>query len=238
MDVYNIGIFRYEGLYVGMPSLFHRTGRVSKDWPGFNELPVVQEYLPGYRQSGDWSGFHDVQLACSRDLKTWKRLGNRKPFIGSSPRRAGAYDLACVLPPSAPVVRGDELWFYYTAGMAYGLVLARGTDGHEYGIGLAVLRRDGFISLDADKTQGTIVTKPFKVPGSKMFVNVDAPTGELLLEVLDRNGKVLAASVPMKGDLPREQVKWQKGDLARLKGRTVSIRFTLRNTSLYSYWLQ
>ena len=42
-------------------------------------------------------GFHLVQLACSRDLKNWKRLGDRQPFIGASPRGGGAYDLTGVL---------------------------------------------------------------------------------------------------------------------------------------------
>ena len=41
VDVYNMGIFRYEGLYVGMPSMFHRTGRVSKVSRGGQSGPVM-----------------------------------------------------------------------------------------------------------------------------------------------------------------------------------------------------
>ena len=50
--------------------------------------------------------------------------------------------------------------------------------------------------------------------------------------------EVLAASGPIKGDLPRAEVKWRKGNIADLKGKAVSLRFTLQNASLYSYWLQ
>ena len=35
--------------------------------------------------SGNWSGFHHVQLACSRDLLNWTRLGERQPFLDLSP---------------------------------------------------------------------------------------------------------------------------------------------------------
>ena len=39
---------------------------------------------------------------------------------------------------------------------------------------LAVLRRDGFISLDPTDTKDIIQTKPFTVSGYQLFVNVDA----------------------------------------------------------------
>ena len=42
----------------------------------------------------------------------------------------------------------------------------------------------------------------------------------------------------MKGDLVRGEVQWQKGNIADIKGKAVSLRFTLSKASLYSYWLQ
>ena len=56
--------------------------------------------------------------------------------------------------------------------------------------------------------------------------------------VLDRNGKVLARSESLTGDLLREPVKWTESEIADLKGQTVSVRFTLRNGRFYSYWLE
>ena len=236
VDMYNVGVFRYGGLYIALPSMFHQTGKVSKDWPGFDDPRIPEDMRKAYRESGDWSGFHDVQLACSRDLKTWQRLGDRKPFIGSSPLGAGAYDLACVLPPSFPVVRGDELWFYYTGGMNYGLVVDRGVNASAFAICLAVLRRDGFISLDAGETAGTLLTQPFAMPSGALYVNADAFSGEIRAEVLDEAGTVLAVSDPMQGDLLNGEVKWRNGGIAELKGQTVRLRFTLRGASFYSYW--
>ena len=88
VDVYNMGVFRYEGLYIGLPTMFHATGRV-----------------PNYPNT---DGFDLIQLAVSRELKSWTRLGDRQPFLGPSRTDSGAYDLTQLLSPSAPVVRDDE----------------------------------------------------------------------------------------------------------------------------------
>ncbi|MDA1055267.1 MAG: hypothetical protein O3C40_33010 [Planctomycetota bacterium] len=236
VDVYMKSIFVYEGLYIGMPAMYHQTGKVPGNWGGFDDLPISPHMLKLYRADGDWAGFHDVQLTCSRDLKNWKRLGDRKPFIGSSRLGSGAYDTANIKAPSRPVVRGDELWLYYTAGRYYGVVLDRPSHRLAGAICLAVLRRDGFISLDAGEQEGTVLTRSFKIPGKRLFVNVDASEGDLHAEVLDMKGKVLARSDSMKGDLARAEVKWRQDGIAAFAGEVVSIRFTLRNAEFYSYW--
>ncbi len=141
VDVYNMGVFRYEGLYIGMPAMYHAVGRI-----------------PNYPNT---DGFHLIQLVCSRDLKQWQRLGDRQTFIGPSRIDSGAYDLTQILPPSAPVVRDDELWFYYT-GLKWRSTFKYigkfpngehepipGRDRDGGAICLAVLRRDGFISFNS-----------------------------------------------------------------------------------------
>ena len=180
-------------------------------------------------------GFHEVQLVCSRDLKNWKRLGDRQPFIATSRTGAGAYDLTGIIGSSNAVMRGDELWFYYTSGK-----YRRQPDLVEpdsYGISLAVLRRDGFISLDGGDISGTLVTDVFTVSGTELLVNVDAVQGGLLVEVLNQEGEVVARSGAMSGDLLREQVEWVAGDIADLKSQNISLSFTIRNAQFYSYWL-
>ena len=51
-------------------------------------------------------------------------------------------------------------------------------------------------------------------------------------------GQVVALSEPLTGDLLREPVKWAEGNIAEMKARNVSLRFTLRNAQFYSYWLE
>lgn len=230
VDVYNMGVFRYEGLYVGTPAMYHAVGPV-----------------PNYPNT---DGFHLVQLACSRDLKVWQRVGGREPFIGPSPLGAGAYDLTQIIGPSCPVLRGDELWFYYT-GIKYRAcweyvgeypngehVPLPGLDTDTGAICLAVLRRDGFVSLDAADEEGAVITKPSLLSGARLYVNVNAVAGELRAEALDGQGGAVAASEPVKGDQPRARIQWREGGLASLKGLPVSLRFTLRNASFYSFWLE
>jgi len=240
VDVYNMGVFRYEGYYIGMPAMYHATGPV-----------------PNYPNT---DGFHLIQLTSSRDLKTWKRLGDRKAFIGPSPVGAGAYDQTQIIGPSSAVIRGDELWFYYT-GIKYRAsweyvgkypngehIPLPGLDPDTGAICLAVLRRDGFISLDAGAQKGTMLTEPFLLNVDKLFVNVDAiplnkggrglSKGELGVEVLDEHGTALATSNPVTGDLLRGEVDWRQGNLADLKGQTVNLRFMLRDARFYSYWME
>jgi len=215
-DVYNLGLFRYEGLYVGLPAVYYATG---KDAAGTNT-----------------DGFHLIQLACSRDLRTWQRLGDRRPFIGPSPVASGAYDLTQLLPPSAAVVHGDELWFYYT-GLKY-REPPKNADAKSGAVCLATLRRDGFISLDAGENAGTLVTRRFAAGGAKLCVNADAAGGNWNVEVLDDEGNAMATSETIAGDQRHAIVSWKSGDWAKLHGQTVHLRFTLRGTRFYSFWLE
>ena len=243
VQIYNMGVFRYEGIYIGLPSMYHHTGKVSTDWPGFDRLrlsPYIQECVNAH---GDYTGFYNIQMVCSRDLKNWRRLGERKPFIETSTLGAGAYDLQGLLGPSNAVVRGDELWFYYTGTKQYAFITSGEVPGYnDYypdtgAVCLAVLRRDGFISLDAGATVGVICTQPFTLTGDSLFVNADVPNGELGVEILSTDGDTLAASARLHGDYPAARIAWSEGNIAQFLGQTIRLRFTLRNGRFYAYWL-
>ncbi|MEC9092272.1 MAG: VCBS repeat-containing protein [Planctomycetota bacterium] len=213
-DIYNLGVFNYEGIYIGMPAVFHHTSK----------------------HEGNSEGFHLIQLACSRDLRHWKRLGNRKPFIGPSPVNGENYDLAQLLSPSAPLVRGDELWFYYS-GLRY---RATPDPPNPYmgAICLGVLRRDGFISVNANHQEGLLTTQPFYLRGKTLHVNINVKSsGSCFIEALDQSGNIIAVSNAIHGDQPRCEVGWLQGDFAAMKGQAVQLRFRLKNSSLYSFWI-
>jgi hypothetical protein len=55
---------------------------------------------------------------------------------------------------------------------------------------------------------------------------------------LDEEGKVLAVSSSVKGDLRRGELHWQQGHIVDLKGQVIRLRFLLRNARFYSYWLE
>ena len=203
-------IFRYEGLYIGLPAIFYRTAERDAD------------------------GFHHVQLVCSRDLRDWKRLGDRQAFIGPSPVGSGAYDLTQILPPTRPIRHGDELWFYYT-GIKYRSGAPKGA--RDLGaVCLAVLRRDGFISLDAGAESGSVTTQPFKLPSAKLRLNAAASRGFVQAALLDVNGQVRCEARPMSVDQLRGKVKWKSPPPSA--GSVVRLRLTARQAALFSYWFE
>ena len=236
VDTYNMGVFRYESVYIGTPSLYHAVGPV-----------------PNYPNT---VGFHLVQLAVSRDLKNWERVGDRRPFIGPSRRDSGAYDLTQLIGPSNALVRGDELWFYYTGikyrgGWRYEGTFPHGDHvplpGYEEDTGaicLAVLRRDGFVSLDAEAGEGVLLTRPLVWRGSSLWINAAAGEGEVEVEILDEDGVVLedwsrSQALPLSEDGVRLAVDWNgSGDLGNLEGQLVRLRFYLRNAELYAFWTE
>jgi hypothetical protein len=141
-------------------------------------------------------GYANVGM-CSRDLKTWQRLGDRKPFLGPSPLGAGAYDLSCLIGPSYPIFRGDELWFYYTGLKSYGGEFDDDGLGRDRSaICLAVLRRDGFISLNAAEEEGSVLTEPFLLPEGELHLNVSAPKGSVVVQMCDEKAAAIPAPVP------------------------------------------
>ncbi len=242
VQIYNMGVFYYEGHYIGLPSIYHHTGKVPPGWPGFEKLRLSPAMKDAVGKYGDYTGFYNIQLVTSRDLVHWQRVAERQPILEASPLGAGAYDIQTIIGPSAPVVRDDELWFYYTGIRHYAFV----TSGNEPGfddyypdkgaVCLAVLRRDGFVSLDAGAEPGTLLTKPFVLAGTTLHVNVDAKAGELNVTVLDGDGQTVAVSEPVTGNQPHAALRWKSGNLNSVKGKTVSLRLSLRNARLYSFW--
>ena len=247
VQCYNIGVFPYEGVHLGWLMFFYPTGI---------RLP----------EKTNTDGFNEMQLAMTRDLKTWTRLGNRQPFIATSrldKGLVGNYDRLQLNVTNQPVDRGDELWFYYTG-------MKRRVPQHDRyrngaprdpstlsaeeradwiedtlsAVYVSVLRRDGFVSLDAEESGGFLLTKPLKMAGDRLFLNLQAPEGEARVEVLDDTGGAVPGfglddSVAAAGDQVRVPAGWKGSDgVSGLAGRTVRLKIHLRDASLYSFWTE
>jgi hypothetical protein len=119
--------------------------------------------------------------------------------------------------------------------------------------GLATLRRDGFVSLDApadrlSRSPGlaprprAVTTRPVRFSGSHLFVNVDADGGELRAEVVDPDGNAIEGftadrCTAVSRDSTRAEVRWPGASLSDLVGEPVRFRFYLRGGRLYSFWV-
>ena len=105
------------------------------------------------------------------------------------------------------------------------------------------MRRDGFYSMDAGSTSGTLTTRPVKFTGKRLFVNVDNPAGSLQIEILDSNGQPIAPFTQVNCNVVSvnktlQEVTWTgAADLSSLIGQPVKFRFHLTNGSLYAFWV-
>jgi hypothetical protein len=222
-QIYGMPTDLYEGLYLGMFWI--------------------------YREGTD--GKIDTQLAVSRDGRHWKRVADRQTFLPNAPD--GARDDGMSRVVGRFIARGDTLYLYYSMvnGPHRGPKFPTVERKFPPAVGLVTLRRDGFVSLDAGETEGHVLTKPFVLPPGQLHLNADATPpspplhkggmGGVWVTVCDAEGKPLPGfeqSFPITGDRCRAMVRWNPGRLSQLRGRTVRLRFTLRQAKLFSYWFE
>ncbi|NLX22007.1 MAG: hypothetical protein GXY55_10130 [Phycisphaerae bacterium] len=176
---------------------------------------------------------NEILVGYTRDGFHWHRPW-RQPFAGVN-ETDGAWNWANVQScATGCVVMGDLLYFY---------VSGRGRSGEPASTGLAVLRRDGFVSMDAVDEPGVLTTRPVTFSGKHLFVNADAAGGELRVEILDRDGQPLERfakdrCLPITTDGTLHAVRWTEStDLAALAGRPVRFRFHLTHGELYAFWV-
>lgn len=191
---------------------------------------------------GSFPKITDIKIGFSRDGFHWDRP-DRRAFIAAT-RKDGDWDRGYVHTTTGVcLVVGDKLYFPFTA---YSGIAPDGKHRGMYtgaSVGMAVLRRDGFASMDAKERAGTLTTRPVKFNGSRLFVNAAPVGGELRVEVLDAQGKVVPGfsreeCVPVTDDHTLQAVAWKGGsDLAALRGKPVTFRFHLTKGSLYAFWV-
>ena len=202
-EFYTLLVFPYEDMYIGLLLILD---------PSY-ELKRIGK--------SNQCGPAEMQLVASRDMVDWQRLGDRKPFI---PRGGpGQFDWAAAWYSSLPIVKDDKLWFFYTGSclphtcepetLEKRLSMVKSAElPAKSSIGLATLRRDGFISLDAGNTGGHVLTKPFAWPqNGTLHLNTDAHGGEVTVSVCQPDGTPYPGyelSEPLTGDNPDTKVRW------------------------------
>ncbi|MAG36915.1 MAG: hypothetical protein CL878_11830 [Dehalococcoidia bacterium] len=196
----------------------------------------------------------EAQLVASRNLIHWHRAGSRQPVIARG--EPGTFDSHMIFYHSRPLTVGDEWWVYYVgfneghaAKALYDEALReqywadiRVGRRHFPAVGLAKVRRDGFVSRDAGAEGGTLTTRLLQPGGSGLELNASvAEGGAIAVEVQDEYGAALpgfdlADCTPVTGDSLRHTVHWgdRRGDDAWLE-RPVRLRFQLRDASLYTF---
>ena len=207
----------------------------------FYNCPVVAYqnmylgFMMVYRAEDDEGYFHGpmfMEIVTSRDGIHWLREeGDRPPMLECGPKRSFDHGMVTV---ASLLVVGDQLRIYYG-----------GFDGlHDYlpfhsGVGMAMLRKDGFASLDGDDNPGTFTTKRLKGLSGKLHLNCEAGGGLLQVEVLDAGGRVIPGYSKKTFNEPRgdgvdQVVSWEEHEELP-PGKVLRLRFSLKNASIYSF---
>lgn len=224
-EFYSLARFRMGDLTVGMMGVFSRTLNTK-----------------------------NVYLLCSRDGYNWQRVGQGRPFLDLGPE--DAWDSYMVEVATTPILFEDEVRIYYAGanvhhdwwqfGEKEGLDVPEargGWDGRQTALGLATLRREGFVSIDTNVREGVLVTRPLVSDGRRLFLNVwCGANGYLDVELADANDDVVpgfgrSACDTYHGDSTRHVVSWRgTTELPPdVMARGVKLRFYSRHCSLFAF---
>jgi len=133
--------------------------------------------------------------------------------------------------PGAP----NEFSLYATEGAW----LAKGTALRRY-----TLRLDGFVSAQAPRSGGELLTRPLRFTGNHLFLNCSTSAAGLIrVEIQDVaglpiKGFALSDCEELFGDAHDRTVTWKGGDVGHLAGKPVRLRFELKDADLFSFQFQ
>lgn len=214
--IYNFDAMPYESIMLGMYAM----------WKGpennvCKELGIQKRNEIGLGYSRD--GFHfyrpsyEPVMGVNETEGAWN-WGNMQSVIGT------------------PLIVGDSLYLYASGRMKNKVMW----DGFT-STGLALLRRDGFVSMAASGN-GFLTTEKVQFDGSYFFVNAEAKS--LRVELLDENGRVIPGFskddciVLTHVNATKQPVGWKgQKDLASLAGKILKIKFYLTEGDLYAFWI-
>jgi len=220
--------------------------------PNEADPPRTQFYgMVGFRDRGWGIGFLQMFHIIERRLDTQlvrideqgvpHRFSQGEPFL-----ERGAWsewDHAWAFPGNgAPIRVGEEVRIYYQgrrtlhwAGPPYGT-------GHIGAIGLARLRPDGWVYLEATEAQAELTTVPLEATGPVLCVNADASGGEVRAELLDAAGRRIDGCEaqrcwPLRSDATYFMFNWDRQSFPEtLVGKPVRVRLHADRAKLYSLW--
>lgn len=227
--------YRSPGILLGFPMRYVQP-------PGWLEshyhLPGLDHRRERFLASERYgTAMTDTLFMSSRDGKTFDRWD--EAFIRPGP--------------------GTENWKYADNSMGRGLIETKShingapnelsvyaTEGYWTGDELDIVRYtmriDGFVSVNAPRSGGEVVTRPLQFTGDQLVLNLaSSAAGRVRVEIQDPGGEPvpgfsLEESDPLFGDDLARIVTWRGGewDLSSLKRRPVRLRFALNDADIYS----
>ncbi len=209
----------------------------------------------------------DVRLVFSRDGHRWSHANNRQTWLPYGP--PGNWDQHMAVTSSRIIDVGDEHWIYYGGAFCHHDYFIWGPrEGMEhpeisnpelqrFGLGLARLRRHGFVSFDAGAVrEGMLITRPVLSDGENLVINARCSAGGYIrAEIIDDGdnlapglnkeacdtftGDSVAHTMTWKGNarVPAPKPEFGGDSLYPWKQQTPyrKVRFYMKNAQLFSF---
>jgi hypothetical protein len=203
--------FRAPHYYFAFPKRFARS---RKKFPDHKELGISEAVFLSSRDGVNFDRtFMEALIRPGRNKHNW---GDRSTMVAWGILQTAS----------------DEMSIYYSQGYRYP------THHLERG----VFRLDGIASAHAGYKGGELITKPFQFAGNKLVLNYStSASGSVRVEIQDSDGKPIPGftfkdSKELYGDEIAEAYSWKSGnDVSKLAGKTVRLRFMLKDCDVYSY---
>lgn len=217
-EVYGLMGLHIEGQVLGMAFWFH----------GDRTHPDPELYQDGHRRQTTEEGLigksvalgvMEVRIVTSRDGgKTWDRTVSREPWIPYGTEH-DSYNRQVRL-DCPPLHVGDEDWFYATVVDA-----DHGTKADGYGHRAPIIqgalytqKHNRYVSLRAGNDRQILITKPIKVTGKTLQLNVDGSRGEVRVGIgIDKVISHKTGAWEFEARLPHYMVKdrWERTHLEK-----------------------
>lgn len=233
-QLYAPAIQPYHGQYIGLPAVFF----VDRRRPSFARPERnTGAFYPMFMHSRDGFEWHFPDLTHSIvELEPHERISTYEHASFKGPE-VGMLCTACSL-----IEQSERLLVYYTQREANHY---EPCPPDRSSIHVAEMRVDGFAGLEATGTPvGSWLTPTISLPADPSHLLINARIdAELLVEVLDPERQSPLAgfsreqAIPLGGDRLDHQPRWVGADWRELAGRSVQLRFLLRDAEIFSFTL-
>lgn len=227
--------YRAPHIFMGFPMRYTDRGwsESMMALPGLEERQARAKASPRYG-----TALTDGLFMTSRDGVLFHRWN--EAFLRPGPRRQGSW------------VYGDNMVFWGMVETASALgdapndLSLYASEDYWQGVGVSfrrlTLRIDGFVSLWGPARGGEMLTRPLSFDGGNLTLNAaTSAAGSIQVEIQDGEGQpipgyALADCPEIFGDDLAHVVRWREGgDVRPLSGKTVRLRFVLKDADLYSF---
>jgi len=226
--------YRAPHIYIGFPTRY-----TEREWDeSLKALPELEnrEWRSGFKKRYG-TAMTEALVMVSRDGVLFKRWN--ESFLPPGIERAGTWNygqqyIAWSFVETRSALEGapDELSFY---------AIENYWTGKSCSLRRYTLRIDGFVSVSAPMSGGEMITKPLTFTGKQLTLNFStSAAGSIKVEIQDKDGNpipgfTLRECSLIYGDTLKRVIKWENGsDLSSLEGKTIRLRFVLKDADVYS----